>query len=151
MNLAELSHYQTKAFEVSNQLSLANFIKDYLNNPANAMTLIPANIGISSSSVDSEIKEYNELVLRRDRLTKGNDSNNPMVADLDCSISVTRSSILYLTEDLISTHELQLVEVEKQEKLLLGRIVAQSENERQLIFDLEHKRDSLQEIYKFLL
>ena len=150
MNLAELSHYQAKAFEVSNQISVANFIKDYLNDPANAMTLIPANIGISSSSVDSEIKEYNDLVLQRDRLTKGNDSSNPMVADLNNSITSIRSAILHSIENLISTLELQLARIEGQEKEILNRISSGSGQELQLL-SIERQHAITQELYKFLL
>ena len=38
--MSESSLYANKAFEMNNQLSVANYIKDYLNNPANAMVPI---------------------------------------------------------------------------------------------------------------
>ena len=47
--LDESSHYAAQAFEVRNQLSVAGFIKNYLSDPANAMSLIPANVGIANS------------------------------------------------------------------------------------------------------
>ena len=148
--LDESSHYASKAFEVRNQLSVANYIKDYLNDPANAMTLIPANLGINNGSVDAEIKEYNDLVLQRDRLRTGSGVNNPMIADLNTSIAAIRTSILNSIENLISTLDLQLARIEGQEKDILSRISSSSGQELQLL-SIERQHGITQELYKFLL
>lgn len=148
--LDESSHYASKAFEVRNQLSVANYIKDYLNDPANAMTLIPANLGINSGSVDAEIQEYNTLVLQRDRLLTGSGANNPMIADLNTSIAAIRAAILNSIENLISTLDLQLTRIEGQEKEILSRISSSSGQELQLL-SIERQHGITQELYKFLL
>ena len=148
--LNESSHYASKAFEVRNQLSVANFIKEYLHDPANAMTLIPANLGINSSSVDAEIKEYNDLVLQRDRLLTGSGANNPMIADLNTSIGAIRTAILNSIENLISTLDLQLARIEGQERDILSRISSSSGQELQLL-SIERQHEITQELYKFLL
>lgn len=148
--LDESSHYATKAFEVRNQLSVAQYIKDYLNDPANAMKLIPANLGLNNGSVDQEIKEYNDLVLQRDRLVVGSGANNPMIADLNTAISAIRSAILSSVENLISTLDLQLTRIEGQEKQILSRISSSSGQELQLL-SIERQHEITQELYKFLL
>ena len=53
--LTESSLYATKAFEMTNQISVAKYIKDYLNNPANANVLIPSNLGLTNANVGSQI------------------------------------------------------------------------------------------------
>ena len=148
--LSESSHYKAKAFEVSNQLSVANYIKEYLNNPANAMELIPANLGITSGSVDSEIREYNELLLQRNRLTNGSGANNPMVADLNAQIASIRTAILSSIENLISTLSIQLARIESQENEIRSRISSSSGQELQLL-SIERQHEVTQELYKFLL
>ena len=148
--LNQSNQYSTKAFEVRNQVSVASFIKEYLNDPANVMSLIPADLGISSGTVSSEIKEYNELVLQRDRLLTGSGSNNPMIADLNTSIAAIRSSILNSIENLISTLDLQLARIEGQEKEILARISSSSGQELQLL-SIERQHEITQELYKFLL
>lgn len=147
--LEESSHYAGKAFEVRNQLSVATYIKEYLNDPANAMALIPANLGLNNSSVDAEIKEYNDLVLQRDRLLVGSGSNNPMIADLNTSIAAIRTAILSSIENLISTLDLQLARIEGQEKEILSRISSSSGQELQLL-SIERQHEITQELYKFL-
>ena len=148
--LNQSNQYSTKAFEVRNQASVASFIKDYLNDPANAMSLIPADLGIANGTVNAEIKEYNELVLQRDRLLTGSGANNPMVADLNTSIAAIRSSILNSIENLISTLDLQLSRIEGQEKEILARISSSSGQELQLL-SIERQHEITQELYKFLL
>lgn len=148
--LDESSHYSTKAFEVRNQLSVAKYIKEYLNDPANAMSLIPANLGIGNNSVDAEIKEYNELVLQRDRLLTGSGANNPMIADLNTAIASIRSAILNSIENLISTLDLQLSRIERQESDILSRMSSSSGQELQLL-SIERQHEITQELYKYLL
>ena len=148
--LDESSHYATKAFEVRNQLSVANYIKEYLNDPANSMALIPANLGIGSTSVDAEIKEYNDLVLQRDRLQTGSGANNPMIADLNAAIASIRSAILNSIENLVSTLDLQLSRIERQERDILSRMSSSSGQELQLL-SIERQHGITQELYKFLL
>lgn len=148
--LDESSHYSTKAFEVRNQLSVAKYIKEYLNDPANAMSLIPANLGIGNNSVDAEIKEYNELVLQRDRLRTGSGANNPMIADLNTAIASIRSAILNSIENLISTLDLQLSRIERQESDILSRMSSSSGQELQLL-SIERQHEITQELYKYLL
>ena len=148
--LEESSHYAAKAFEVRNQLSVANFIKDYLNDPCNAMSLIPSDLGIGNTSVDAQISEYNGLVLQRDRLIAGGGTKNPMVADLNASISSVRSAILNSIGNLVSTLELQLSRIQSQETDVLARISSSSGKELQLL-SIERQHDIIQELYKFLL
>ena len=148
--LNQSSQYAAKSFEVSNQISVANFIKEYLQDPANAMALIPADLGISNANVNAQIKEYNELVLQRDRLTKGSGVNNPMVADLNTAIAAIRSSILNSIENLVSTLKLQLARIEGQEKEIRSRISSSSGQELQLL-SIERQHEMTQELYKFLL
>ena len=148
--LNQSSQYAAKSFEVSNQISVANFIKEYLQDPANAMSLIPADLGVSNASVNAEIKEYNELVLQRDRLKNGSGVNNPMIADLNTSIAAIRTSILNSIENLISTLSLQLARIEGQEREIRSRISSSSGQELQLL-SIERQHGMTQELYKFLL
>ena len=148
--LDESSHYATKAFEVNNQLSIAQFIKDYLNDPANSMSLIPSNLGLTSSSVEAQIGEYNDIVLQRDRLLTGSGENNPLIADLNSALAAIRSAVLRSIENLITTLELQLSKIDSQEKQILERMSSSSGQELQLL-SIERQQQITQQLYMFLL
>ena len=148
--LEESSHYATRAFEVNNQISIAKFIRDYLNDPANSMSLIPSNLGLTSGSVEAQIKEYNEIVLQRDRLLTGSGENNPLIADLNASLSSIRSAILRSVENLIATLDLQLAKIQSQEQQILARMSSSSGQELQLL-SIERQQQITQNLYMFLL
>ena len=148
--LEESSHYATKAFEVNNQLSIAKFIKDYLNDPANSMSLIPSNLGLTSGSVEAQIKEYNEIVLQRDRLLTSSGENNPLITDLNTSLASIRSAILRSVENLIATLDLQLAKIQSQEQQILARMSSSSGQELQLL-SIERQQQITQDLYMFLL
>ena len=146
----EASLYSAKSFEVNNQLSIAEYIREYLYDPANSASLIPANLGLSNESVQAEIAEYNKQVLQRDRLFSGSGENNPYIADLNASLVSIRSSILRSIDNLISTLKLQLSKIESQEKQIMNRISSSSGQELQLL-SIERQQQIIQNLYIFLL
>lgn len=148
--LNESSHYATQAFELNNQLSIATYIKDYLNDPAHSMALIPANLGLTSGSVESQITKYNEFVIQRDRLLTGSGENNPMIADINNALASMRSAILRSIENLIATLKLQIEKIESQEKQILARMSANSGQEFQLL-SIERQQKITENLYTFLL
>ena len=148
--LSESSIYATKAFEMNNQISVSNYIKDYLNNPTNANALIPSNLGLSSANIGSQISEYNSLVLQRDRLLVGSSLHNPMVSDITASLAAIRTAILSSIENNIATLQLQLEKVQSQERQILARMNLNSGQELQLL-SLQRQQQMTQDLYMYLL
>lgn len=148
--IEESSYYATKAFEVSNQLSIAQFIREYLNDPTKKEELIPSNLGLTNGPVELQIKEYNEIVLQRDRLKTGSGVNNPLIADLNSSLSAIRTAILGSVNNLISSLELQKSRLDSQEKQILSRMSSNSGQEFQLL-SLQRQQNITQDLYVFLL
>lgn len=148
--LNQSSLYASKAFEVSNQISVATYIKDYLNDPANADSLIPSNLGLSNADVGTQISEYNELVLQRDKLLAGDTTQNPFLTNLSASMASIRTAILTSIDNMIATLGLQLERIESQEQQIMARISSSSEQELQLL-SIEREQQMLQNLYVFLL
>lgn len=148
--LNQSSLYASKAFEVSNQISVARYIKDFLNDPANANSLIPSNLGLSNADVGSQISEYNELVLQRDKLLAGDTTHNPFLTNLSSSMASIRTAILTSIDNVIATLGLQLERIESQEQQIMARISSSSEQELQLL-SIEREQQMLQNLYVFLL
>ena len=148
--IQESSAYSSKSFEVNNQLSIAKFIKDHLNDPANLTSLIPSNLGLASANVETQIAEYNEIVLQRDRLSTGSGSNNPLIADMNASLASMRSAILRSVDNYISTLQLQAQKLDHQEQLIMDRIAASSGQELQLL-SIQRQQMVKEQLYIFLL
>ena len=148
--LEESSEYASKSFEVNNQLAIARFIKEYLNDPVNENALIPANLGLSAANVESQIKEYNDIVLQRDRLRAGSGDRNPMIVDLNTAIASLRSAVLRSVDNLITTLDLQAQKINSQEQQILSRIASNSGQELELL-SIERQQKVKESLYVFLL
>ena len=144
------SMFKTKSFEVSNQLAIANFIKEYLEDPAHDGALMPANSGIESSTIEAQIREYNQIVLNRDRLINESSNANPLVADLNQSIASLKVAINRSVDNLISTLELQAAKVDAEENAIMSKISNTSGQELQLL-SIERQQKIKEELYVFLL
>ena len=148
--IEETSEYAAKDFEVNNQLSVAQYIKDYLNNPTNENALIPANLGLTTGNVETQIAEYNSLILQRDRLSAGSGKNNPLITDLNNSIASLRSAILRSVDNSIATLQLQAQKIQAQESQIMARIALNSGQELQLL-SIQRQQMVKESLYIFLL
>ncbi len=146
----ETSQYSTREFEVNNQLSIAGYIKDYLNNPVNESALIPANLGLTTGNIENQIGEYNTLILQRDRLSAGSGKNNPLITDLNNSIRALRSAILRSVDNTIATLQLQAQKIQAQENQIMSRIAMNSGQELQLL-SIQRQQMVKESLYIFLL
>lgn len=148
--LQESTLYAAKSFELNNQLSIAKFIRDYLADPTKKDALIPSNLGLASQSVEAQIGEYNELVLKRDRLAAGSSENNPMISDINVAIVSVRDAILRSVDNLVSTLDLQINKINSQEKQVLSRIASNSGKELKLV-SIQRQQQITENLYVFLL
>ena len=148
--LTASSSYQDKSFEVNNQLSIARYIKEYLTSPANSRSLIPANSGLTNESINSQIKEYNDLLLKRDRLLGSSSVKNPVVSDINQSLDAMKAAINHSVDNLIATLQMQVDKLNSQESLIMSRIANTSGQELQLL-SIERQQKVKEELYVYLL
>lgn len=146
----ESTYYAGKSFEVNNQLSIAQFINEYLNDPSKKDELIPSNLGLANVSVEQQINEYNAIVLQRDRLKAGSGVNNPVIADLNASLASIRTAILGSVNNLIASLELQRDRLGSQERQILARMSSSSGQELQLL-SIQRQQSIIQNLYVYLL
>ena len=147
--LTESSTYSAKYFEVTNALSIARYVKEYLMDPTHANSLIPAGTGIDPA-VEAQIQEYNTQKLNRDRLLSASSNENPVVADMNEALQALRSSINRSIDNLISTLQLQANKIQGQESEIRGRISNVSGQELQLL-SIERQQKVKEELYIYLL
>ena len=148
--LDEMSAVSAKNFEVRNQLSIAGYIRDYLNDPKNARALLPSNSGLSNTNVESQIAEYNTLFLEREKLVSNSSENNPLISDINYSLDAIRSAILRSIDNLIGTLEIQAAQIESEEAKLLSGMASSSGQEMELL-SIERQQQVKQSLYLYLL
>ena len=148
--LEELNEYSSKNFEVRNQLSIAGYIRDYLNDPKNSRSLLPSNSGLSSTSVETQISEYNNLFLEREKLISNSSENNPLIQDMTYALDAIKSAILRSIDNLIGTLQLQVAQLDSEEQKLLSGMASSSGQEMDLL-SIERQQQVKQSLYLYLL
>lgn len=148
--LDESSEYANKSFEVNNQLAIAQYIRDYLTEPANAQTLIPANTGLSNADIENQIGKYNQLVLQRDKLLTTSSEKNPLVADINAAMLSIKSAIIRSLDNLLATLRLQADKIKSQEEQIMARIASSSGQQMELL-SIERQQKVKESLYIYLL
>ena len=63
-------NFQRSIIDASVQLELGQMMKNYIIDSNNKNALIPANLGLSNSTIEKSIESYNKLTLLRDEELK---------------------------------------------------------------------------------
>lgn len=94
MYIDESTNVAKGILEISNQLAMAKYIRDFVANPSNANAVVPVNTGMGSASLEKLIADYNTLLLTRNNLLSNSSEENPIVADYNSQIKGMRESLL---------------------------------------------------------
>lgn len=86
---------------LSNDLKMARYIRNYLASDASRNKLLPANTDIGDMDLQSGISEYNEKVLQRNSLIAKSSDKNPLVIAIDEQLGALRNSITASVDNYI--------------------------------------------------
>ena len=150
MYMSESQKYNTDALELETQLRLANFIKDYLTDPAKETDLIPSNTGIGDMNIESQISLYNTAKLKRDRLIDDSSENNPVVQELNNSLRAMKQNIIRAVDNMIVSLNVQRSDAQNREMRAQNRVTAIPAKERQLL-SIERQQKVKEALYLYLL
>jgi capsular exopolysaccharide synthesis family protein len=92
--LHESTVEQRAMAEVETQLSLVDYIDEFLRDETKHNSLIPANIGVTDASLSSGMSEYNSLQLRRMRILRTATEDNPVIQQMDMQLATIRQNII---------------------------------------------------------
>ena len=94
--------------EISNQLHMARYVRNYLTNDANKYTLIPANQGVNSPNISGQIAEYNALLLSRNNLLSASSLQNPIIQEKDLQLAELRNALIASVDNHIASLNVEL-------------------------------------------
>lgn len=143
------SEYKKRQQEVGTQLELANAMLDHLQGNRSS-DLLPANLGIQEEGVNDMIKEYNTLVLERNRILSASTEENPVVLRLNSQIDQMRGNVLQSLERMRSNLLIAQEDLNRQAAVIGSQISAVPAKERQYR-GIERQQNIKEALYLFLL
>ena len=150
MYLDQNKEAYSRITELSNQLSITRYIRNYLTNETSANQLLPVNTGLSSGNVESQIADYNTVMLRRNSLVASSSEHNPIVLDLDEKLKAMRQAILTSLDNLIATLSTQIANYQGTERMINARLAA-SPTQAKYLLTVERQQKVKESLYLFLL
>lgn len=148
--LSSTTEYQKKQVEFETQLNLINALVNYVNNPANAMQVIPANLGLNNANLNALISKYNEAVLQRNRLLKSSSEDNPFVQRLTAELEEMWPSIRMSLDAIRSDVMTQKSSADRQYNMYSSRISSTPTQERALT-NMSRQQEIKANLYLMLL
>ena len=150
MYMSQSSKHMEDMLKINNELAMAKYILNYVRKDENRRKLLPANSGLSSKGVEAQIAEYNAMQLRLSQLSSGGDVQNPVIADLEASLSSTRSAIETSVENLVLSLETQMKNLKQNEAQTTSRIAANPIQEKYLL-TIGRQQKVKESLYLYLL
>lgn len=133
-----------------NELSSAErFLKD-IRSKAQKNTLLPIDVGLSNSSINSQISSYNATMLERNSLASKSSDDSHAVKNLDLALSTQRATIISLLDSHIRGLKAQLASLQKKGKHIKDEI-AKTPEQSTFLASAEREQSIKEKIYLFLL
>ena len=136
--------------DVSNQLYMARYIKEYIGKEANRNQPLPANMGLSSQNIETAIGEYNTKLLQRNSLVANSGEENVLVKDLDQALASMRGAVSRSIDNEILALETRYDNLQGTARQNTARIAA-NPNQAKRLLSVERQQTVKQALYLFLL
>ena len=131
-SLTQSTQYETKLAEVTSQIQLMDYLREYVDNPSNQYKIIPSNVGMTDNASTSLITSYNTAVQERNRYLKTASQQAPQVVALTSTLDDLQSSIRTALLQARRSADIQRQSLQRQLAKYQGRIGSTPEQERVL-------------------
>ena len=131
-SLTQSAQYETQLAEVNTQLHLMDYLREYVDNPANHYKIIPSNVGMEDNASTALIASYNQAVQERNRLLKTVSEQAPQVQTLTATLDDLQPSIRTALLQARRSVDIQRQGLQRQLAKYAGRIGSTPEQERVL-------------------
>lgn len=148
--LQESAKYEQLRIENQTQIRLVEFLRDYIQNPANANEVIPANVGLKEEKLTTAIDAYNNLLAERRRLLRTSSENNPAVINLNDGIQTMQKSIQTTVASTLKGLQITQNDLERQMRQFTERINSAPQQEKEYI-NLARQQEIKSRLYLVLL
>ncbi len=141
--------YADKTADVDMQIALASNIANYINSMA-PNQLIPSNTGIANTGVEGQIQQYNDAMLKYQKIATTSSSENPVMIDLERSLSTLKQNIQQGLNNYIGSLRARQSQAQSQQSVATGSIVAVPSQEK-AITEVSRQQKIKEQLYLYLL
>ncbi|WP_235996522.1 GumC family protein [Robertkochia sediminum] len=140
---------QEQIINLRTQLNTSQQMLIYLKNKGK-FELLPSNIGVEDSNINTIINQYNDLMLQRKRLLRSSGENNPVILQINEQLFSLDQSLLNSLNAFINSIKIRINTLEANNEKLDSRITSVPGQERKSR-DIRRQQEIKEAIFLYLL
>ncbi|MGB0891409.1 MAG: GumC family protein, partial [Flavobacteriaceae bacterium] len=148
--LETASKNNEKLIQIKTELNIAEGVLGNINNRSNIDETLPQNLGFSEGSISESILKYNELVIKKNRLSINAGSKNPQIRQYNKEITSLKLNLKKSISNLISSLQTQYNQINREAKKVNSKVSAIPFLERGYI-DIARQQEIISGLYSYLL
>jgi len=119
--------------EIETQLSLVEYIDEFLQDETKRNSLIPSNIGVTDASLSGGLTEYNALLLQRMRILRTATDENPVIEQMNDQLASMRQNIIATIGSVRESLLIRQRNLQKQDSKFSQQIQEAPEQQREYL------------------
>ena len=144
------NEFSARLSEANSQVQMLDYMREFVNNPANKYQIIPSNVGVTDGASTALINSYNQAVQDRNRLLKAASEQAPQVQTLTATIDELQSSIQTALMQARRSADINRQGIQSQFSKFQGRVSAAPVQER-VLAQAGRQQDVKSTLYMLLL
>ncbi len=144
------SQFSAQLSQANAQIQMLDYLREYVNNPANTKNVIPSNVGLTDEASKKLIDHYNQTVQDRNKLLKAVSEEAPQVQTLTATINELLPSIQAALLQARKTADIARQGIQSQYSKFQGRVSAAPMQER-VLAQIGRQQDVKSSVYLLLL
>lgn len=148
--LTESQTISQELTELTNQLQIERYVRSRLTSEVDKFKVLPMNTGIEDQALQNQIKEYNDLILRRNALLSKSSERNPVVVGLDNDVNDMRNAIIGAIDNSIAAITTQIAGLQTAKGRATSRL-ASNPSQAKYLLSVERQQKVKENLYLFLL
>lgn len=133
MALEESSRYEQQRMQNATQISLVQYLRSYINDPANVNEVVPANVGLEDPNLTSVIDQYNTMIIERKRLLRTSSESNPAVINMNAGIDAMRRNVQTTVNSVLKGLQITKADIDRQASKYQSRISDAPQQEQEFM------------------
>lgn len=150
MYLQQQSQSDAEILRLSSQRSMAHYILDILKDKGSRHQLLPTNSGINNQMAETQINQYNTMLLQLKSNLVGTSSQNPLIIKQEAELDDVRKNILSTIANQIKTLDIQLHAMQGYSGEASSKI-SSNPNQAKHLVSVEREQKVKESLYLYLL
>ncbi len=127
------SREQHEIAEIETQLTLVDYVDNFMRDETKRNNLMPSNIGITDASLASGIAEYNSLQLQKMRILRTATEDNPVIEQMNAQLASMRQNIIATISSVRESLRIRRNSLQAQDSKFNQQIKNAPEQEREYV------------------